>query len=63
MRVTVRISYIDAVFDFDDPMEGYNFAKSVQDHFNPNAGDKDKVVVTMSFIPEDEDKIGNDDDE
>lgn len=63
MRVTVVISCWETAFDFDDPMEGYNFAKTLIEHHNKDAGDGKYVEVRMGFIPDGIEQIGNDDDE
>lgn len=63
MRVKIRISYIDAVFDFDDPWEALTFAKMVKNHYNESAGDEKEISISMTFIPDEIEQIGNDDDE
>lgn len=52
MRVTLKVNCWEAVFDFESLTEGYNFAKSAQDHYNRDAGDKAIVKITMSLIPD-----------
>lgn len=61
MRVEIRVGYIDAAFDFDDPQEALTFAKMVKDHYNESAGDKKKISISMTFIPDEIEQIGNDD--
>lgn len=55
MRVTLKVCSWELVFDFENPTEGYNFAKIAKDHFNKNAGDG-VVDIKMSFIPDKEDE-------
>ena len=43
MRVKIKVSYVVAVFDFDDPQEALTFAKMVNDHYNESAGDERDV--------------------
>ncbi len=63
MRVNIRVGYIDAVFDFDDPQEAFIFAKTAQRHYNESAGDEKEISISMTFIPDEIEQIGNDDDE
>lgn len=61
MRVKIKVSYVVAVFDFDDPQEALTFAKMVNDHYNESAGDEREMSISMTFIPDEIKQISNDD--